>query len=131
MNKSEIFKKAHRVAKAVIKHGDDYRITFGAAVKWVLDQIKKEAKAQANKAPKTYNVTGDTFALKDKIKKAGGRWNSATKSWVVTLSKSDSLFRYEGRLAFTEVCAKSEKMSRRAAYNDFMNEGGEGFYHAI
>lgn len=36
MNKSELFKAAHKLAKSVIKSGDNYRVTFGAAIKSVL-----------------------------------------------------------------------------------------------
>ena len=36
MNKSELFKAAHKLAKSVIKTGDNYRVTFGAAIKAVL-----------------------------------------------------------------------------------------------
>lgn len=36
MNKSELFKAAHKLAKSVIKSGDNYRVTFGAAIKAVL-----------------------------------------------------------------------------------------------
>lgn len=35
MNKSELFKAAHKLAKSVIKAGDNYRVTFGAAIKAV------------------------------------------------------------------------------------------------
>lgn len=33
MNKSELFKSAHKLVKAVIKSGDNYRVTFGACIK--------------------------------------------------------------------------------------------------
>lgn len=36
MNKSELFKAAHKLAKSVIKAGDSYRVTFGAAIKAIL-----------------------------------------------------------------------------------------------
>lgn len=36
MNKSNLFKAAHKLAKSVIKSGDNYRVTFGAAIKAVL-----------------------------------------------------------------------------------------------
>ena len=37
MNKSELFKAAHKLAKSVIKSGDNYRVTFGAAIKAILE----------------------------------------------------------------------------------------------
>lgn len=36
MNKSNLFKAAHKLAKSVIKAGDNYRVTFGAAIKAIL-----------------------------------------------------------------------------------------------
>lgn len=33
MNKSELFKAAHKLAKSIIKLGDNYRVTFGACIK--------------------------------------------------------------------------------------------------
>ncbi len=39
---------------------------------------------------KTYRVTGDTFTLRAKIKKAGGSYNG-DGSWKVTLFKSDAM----------------------------------------
>ena len=35
MNKSELFKLAHKLTKKVIKAGDNYRVTFGACIKVV------------------------------------------------------------------------------------------------
>ena len=35
MNKSKLFKLAHKLTKKVIKGGDNYRVTFGAALKIV------------------------------------------------------------------------------------------------
>lgn len=36
MTKSELFKKAHALTKQVIQAGDDYRITFGLALKTII-----------------------------------------------------------------------------------------------
>lgn len=41
MTKSELFKKAHQLTKAVIQAGDDYRITFGLAIKAILSETTK------------------------------------------------------------------------------------------
>ena len=35
MNKSNLFKLAHKLTKAVIKTGDNYQVTFGAAIKHI------------------------------------------------------------------------------------------------
>ena len=40
MNKSQIFKKAHELAKSVHVAGDCYRVTFGAALKIVIAESK-------------------------------------------------------------------------------------------
>ena len=39
MNKSELFKAAHKLAKSVIKAGDNYRVTFGACIKTVREGL--------------------------------------------------------------------------------------------
>lgn len=36
MTKSELFRKAHALTKKVIQKGDDYRVTFGAALKGLM-----------------------------------------------------------------------------------------------
>jgi len=41
MTKSEIFAKAHKVTKATVQAGDDYRVTFGAALKMVISESKE------------------------------------------------------------------------------------------
>lgn len=38
MNKSELFKQAHALTKATIKSGDNYRVTFGLAIKAILSK---------------------------------------------------------------------------------------------
>ena len=43
MNKSELFKAAHKLAKSVIKAGDNYRVTFGACIKAVLNGFTKKS----------------------------------------------------------------------------------------
>lgn len=40
--KKEIFKKAHKVTKNIIKKGDNYRATFKLALSFVYSQVKKE-----------------------------------------------------------------------------------------
>ena len=44
------FKEAHRIAKRCIKPGDDYRITFGAALKWVYERytVARPVRRRAN-----------------------------------------------------------------------------------
>ena len=38
MTKSELFKAAHKLAKSVMQAGDNYRVTFGLAIKAILSQ---------------------------------------------------------------------------------------------
>lgn len=54
MNKSQIFKKAHALAKSVHVAGDCYRVTFGAALKIVIAESKladKEKNARLIMSP--------------------------------------------------------------------------------
>ena len=44
MNKSAIFSKAHKLAKAVIKAGDNYAVTFAACLKEIYKEIKMAVK---------------------------------------------------------------------------------------
>ena len=48
MNKSELFKAAHKLAKSVIKLGDNYRVTFGAAIKAILEGLVMTTKSIAD-----------------------------------------------------------------------------------
>ena len=48
MNKSELFKAAHNLVKQVIKAGDDYRATFGAAIKAILGGFMNTTKTIAD-----------------------------------------------------------------------------------
>ena len=48
MNKSELFKAAHKLAKSVIKSGDNYRVTFGAAIKAILGGLVMTTKSIAD-----------------------------------------------------------------------------------
>ena len=48
MNKSELFKAAHKLVKSVIKTGDNYRVTFGAAIKAILEGLVMTTKSIAD-----------------------------------------------------------------------------------
>ena len=82
MNKSELFKAAHKLAKSVIKSGDNYRVTFGAAIleglvmttKSIADQLveagaKVWEKGSMKRIYMTYSqfnkVTGRDYNLND------------------------------------------------------------------
>jgi hypothetical protein len=76
----------------------------------------------------TFNVTGNTFQFKDKIKKAGAKWNGAMKCWTVELFKSDALWAYQDRgLVFNPANNTATATEKAKAYNDLYNEGGEGY----
>lgn len=45
MNKSQIFKAAHKLAKSVHVAGDCYRVTFGAAIKAILEGLVMTTKS--------------------------------------------------------------------------------------
>ena len=84
-----------------------------------------------------YIVSGNTFAYKDKIKKAGGKYNG-DGTWTVSLYKSDSLLSYRDRLVFTEISdAELTRAQKERQHDALYNEGGDGFnpyraeYHSI
>lgn len=56
MTKSALFKKAHALAKATIKVGDDYRVTFGLCLKAVIADAKAPKKEVKMTAPRTKKV---------------------------------------------------------------------------
>jgi hypothetical protein len=75
MNKSQIFKKAHELAKSVHVAGDCYRVTFGAALKIVIAESKlsnKEANARLIMSPSVLQqivVTPAANAVVNLVKK--------------------------------------------------------------
>lgn len=95
MNKSELFKSAHKLAKEVIQAGDNYRVTFGACIKAVLSGFKKEV-VKTGVSISTFNgnfLVKVPYALKDAFKKAvkGAKWCPETKEWFVSASKEKEL----------------------------------------
>ncbi len=57
MNKSTLFKKAHALTQSIIKNGFDYKATFGACIRFVLENAKIET-VNAQMQPKsTVTVT--------------------------------------------------------------------------
>ena len=72
------------------------------------------------------NGTQGTYEFKGKIKKAGGRFDPATKTWSVELFSSDSLWAFEGRLTFTQKTAKPESQ-KAMEWDALHNEGAEGY----
>lgn len=58
MNKSQIFKQAHKLAKSVHVAGDCYRVTFGAALKIVIAE-SKAPKAIVNVSVNVWKKSGN------------------------------------------------------------------------
>lgn len=51
---------------------------------------------------KKYIVTGETFKRKEKLKAAGYKYDAEIKAWIGHSFRSDSIWRYEPELVFTE-----------------------------
>ena len=98
-----IMKKAWEIRKESAKKYNCpvMEIIFGICLKMAWAESKKESEME-NKQ-KTYEVSGQTFKYKEKIKKAGGKWNALRKVWTVGLYKGDFLWKYDGRLVFKEI----------------------------
>ncbi len=58
MNKSQIFKAAHKLAKSVHVAGESYRVTFGAALKIVIAE-SKAPKAIVNVSVNVWKKSGN------------------------------------------------------------------------
>ena len=63
MNKSQIFKAAHKLAKSVHVAGDCYRVTFGAALKIVIAESKAPSKIESLLAIGSEWVKGDIHRI--------------------------------------------------------------------
>ena len=59
MNKSELFKSAHKLAKSVIKAGDNYRVTFGACIKAVKEGFNTMSENTISANLKHWNKNGE------------------------------------------------------------------------
>lgn len=92
MNKSELFKAAHKLVKSVIKTGDNYRVTFGAAIKAILLGFVSKVENKTGVSISAFNgnfLVKVPFGLKDSFKAAvnGAKWCKETKEWFVSASK--------------------------------------------
>ena len=95
MTKSELFKAAHKLAKSVIQSGDDYRVTFGAAIKVILEKAK-QILTKVGVTICTFKgnfLVKVPFSMKDSFKKAvkGAKWQPETKEWFVSADKEQAL----------------------------------------
>lgn len=55
MNNSNIFKLAHKMTKAAIKDGENYQVTFGAALKIIKKEVNRAIKMISPLIAKGYN----------------------------------------------------------------------------
>ncbi|WP_033576143.1 hypothetical protein [Dickeya chrysanthemi] len=73
--KVNTFKIAHRIAKETVSSVGDYRIAFSLALKNIWTAIKSPAKRFE---------LGGAFGIRDLLKKQGGKFNSANKTWIIS-----------------------------------------------
>ena len=90
MNKSQLFKAAHKLAKSVIQKGDCYRVTFGLAIKAIL------SKATASIVDKLLALGLKIWEKHDKkrIYMNAKQFNETT-GYCWTLSDSSNKFFYD------------------------------------
>jgi hypothetical protein len=70
MNKKQLFKKAHEIARHTVRVlGGSYQAAFAGALKLV------QAKGL------NFRLVGDTFACKKEMNQCGFRWNPNMKCW--------------------------------------------------
>ena len=102
MNKSQLFKQAHKLAKKIIQAGDNYRVTFGACLKMIASMFKAPSVLLANSS-EFYKAEG-VYVLDDKM-----QVNMDVNSEMYALVKSGKSF-FLSRLcggessAFSGVC---------------------------
>jgi hypothetical protein len=83
MNMSKIFKAAHAMTKATIKAGDNYAVTFGAALKICIADAKAPAMTtlEAIKAKFSVNAWNDRFYI-NLPSDRGFRGDNTTKIYI-------------------------------------------------
>ena len=98
MNKSQLFKKAHKLAKKIIQAGDNYRVTFRACLKMIAPMFKAPSVLLANssefyKAEGVYylddstqvdmDVNSEMYALVENGKSFGFKRDSKTAYEII------------------------------------------------
>lgn len=66
---------------------EDYRLCDVRLVNGV-PTIVGTLRPEAEDAPQTVLITGNTFPVKDALKALGGRWDAANKGWRVPVAKA-------------------------------------------
>lgn len=84
-------------------------------------------------------LTGATWGIKDMIKRRGGQFDAASKSWTMDEAKWQQIveiFKYEAhKISGVKVngeyqqkaSAQQKQQANKAAYYNLVNEGGEGY----
>lgn len=90
-NTSEILTSAHKEAKKmIITHRNaNGTSTYNQILSYCLKQAWKTAK-DSKEVAETFviSISYNEFALRDKVKAMGGKWNQTSKTWTLTCKKS-------------------------------------------
>ena len=109
MTKSELFKAAHKLAKKVIKAGDNYRVTFGACLKMIASMFKVPSILLASSS-EFYKAEG-VSELDDKM-----QVNMDVNSEMFTLVKSGKSFGFKNgsKTAYEIIVSEVNEFSVKA-----------------
>ncbi|MDZ5288584.1 hypothetical protein [Helicobacter pylori] len=109
MNKSKLFKQAHKLAKKVIQAGDNYRATFGACLKMLAPMFKLPSVLLDNSSS-FYNAEG-VFKLDDSM-----TVDMDINSEMFALIKSGKSFGFKrpGNTAFEIIVSEVNEFSVQA-----------------
>ena len=109
MNKSQLFKQAHKLAKKVIKAGDNYRVTFGACLKMIASMFKVPSILLANSS-EFYKAEG-VYVGDDKM-----QVNMDVNSEMYALVKSGKSFGFkcDSKTAYEIIVSEINEFSVKA-----------------
>ena len=109
MNKSNLFKQAHKLAKKVIKAGDNYRVTFSACLKMIASMFKVPSILLASSS-EFYKAEG-VSELDDKM-----QVNMGVNSEMFTLVKSGKSFGFKNgsKTAYEIIVSEVNEFSVKA-----------------
>ena len=109
MSKSQLFKQAHKLAKKVIKAGDNYRVTFGACLKMIASMFKVPSVLLASSS-EFYKAKG-VSTLDDKM-----QVNMDVNSEMYALVKSGKSFGFKNgsKTAYEIVVSEINELSVKA-----------------
>lgn len=117
MNKQELMKKAHKIAKLNKHLAGDYMIALKCALKLVWKRIKEAAVAASQGEVAIKNA----YAIKDSLKAFGAKWDAVAKAWIAPKGGKAHLF--AAQRAQVVIC----EVSSKSRWNEVINEGGEGY----